>query len=162
MRNVVLNTTPLIVLCNIGHLGLLRELYGEVIIPDAVFKEISAKDDLVSRQVKKNLGWIHVKEETQSRQEDRAMYRAKLHDGEVEVMLLAQDVQADLVVLDDNAAKRTALYLGLNVTGTLGVLLKAKEKGLIEKVAPLAAKMMANGFYLDDDVLTLVLKNAGE
>lgn len=55
------------------------------------------------------------------------MYQAKLHAGEVEVMILAQEEPpANLVILDDNAAKKTAKYLGLKVTGTLGVLIKAK------------------------------------
>lgn len=48
------------------------------------------------------------------------MYRAKLHDGEVEVMILAQEKGADLVIIDDHAAKKTAKYLGLPVTGTMG------------------------------------------
>ena len=56
------------------------------------------------------------------------MYEAKLHDGEVEVMILAQEEpKADLVILDDNSAKKTAKFLELSVTGTLGVLVKAKQ-----------------------------------
>ena len=62
------------------------------------------------------------------------MYKAKLHAGEVDVMILAQaDPKADLVIIDDNAAK-TAKYLGLTVTGTLGVLIKAKQSGIISSV----------------------------
>ena len=54
------------------------------------------------------------------------VYKAKLHAGEVDVMILAQSKPpADLVIIDDNAAKKTAKYLGLKVTGTIGVLLKA-------------------------------------
>ena len=48
----------------------------------------------------------------------KQMYRAKLHDGEAEVMILAQEAStADLVIIDDNAAKKTAKFLGLHVTG---------------------------------------------
>ena len=64
---------------------------------------------------------------------EKKMYKAKLHDGEVEVMILAQERNADLVILDDNAAKKTAKYLGLTVTGTLGVLVKGKRQGIIER-----------------------------
>ena len=60
-------------------------------------------------------------------QSEKKMYRAKLHDGEVEVMVLAQEgKRADMVIIDDNAAKKTAKYLGLTVTGTIGVLLRKK------------------------------------
>lgn len=52
---------------------------------------------------------------------EKKMYKAKLHAGEVEVMILAQEQKADLVIIDDNAAKKTAKYLGLTVTGTLGI-----------------------------------------
>mgnify|MGYP007120226486 CR=1 FL=1 len=67
----------------------------------------------------KSLDWIRV--ERILSPSDKKMYQAKLHDGEVEVMILAQEgVRADLVILDDNAAKKTAKYLGLTVTGTFG------------------------------------------
>ena len=115
MRKEVLNTTPLIVLCNIGYLYLLRELYGEVMIPRAVFEEISIKHDFVYRQVADNLDWIRV--ERVRVREDRSMYRTGLHDGEVEVMLLAQDEEADLVILDDSPATRMALRLVLKNAG---------------------------------------------
>lgn len=90
------------------------------------------------------------------------MYRARLHDGEVEVMILAQELSADLVVIDDNAAKRTAKYLGLIVTGTLGVLLKAKQQGIVDKVHPLVSEMKRNGFYISSTLESIVLEQAGE
>lgn len=90
------------------------------------------------------------------------MYKAKLHDGEVEVMILAQEQDADLVVLDDNAAKKTAKYLGLTVTGTLGTLLKAKRQGIIDEIRPLLSEMRQNGFYVGADVESIVLEQAGE
>lgn len=75
----------------------------------------------------KSLDWIRV--ERILSPSDKKMYQAKLHDGEVEVMILAQEgVRADLVILDDNAAKKTAKYLGLTVTGTFGKVNKEQEK----------------------------------
>ncbi len=90
------------------------------------------------------------------------MYKAKLHAGEVEVMILAQEKGADLVIIDDDAAKKTARYLGLTVTGTLGVLLRAKEQGIIERVQPLLDAMERNGFYISPAVGAMVLEQAGE
>lgn len=120
MLRVIVNSTPLIVLSNINQLEILKNLYSEIYIPQAVYDEVTAKQDSACQQLKNNLSWIHVcniKNQNQKR-----MYQAKLHDGEVEVMILAQELPpADLVILDDNAAKKTAKFLGLKVTGSLGV-----------------------------------------
>lgn len=126
MRRVIVNSTPIIILCNIGLLDILKALYAEICIPEAVYREVTEKDDSACQVLKTALNWIHV--EKIANQSDKKMYKAKLHDGEVEVMILAQEGTADdLVVIDDNAAKKTAKYLGLKVTGTIGVLLKAKR-----------------------------------
>ena len=76
-------------------------------------------------------------------------------------MILAQQQKADLVIIDDNAAKKTAKYLGLTVTGTLGVLVKAKRLGIIEEVRPLLYEMRQNGFYISKEVAYMVLEQAG-
>lgn len=91
------------------------------------------------------------------------MYEAKLHDGEVEVMILAQEEpKADLVILDDNSAKKTAKFLELSVTGTLGILVKAKQLNYIEKVKPLMDALIANGFFVTQNVYSMVLEQTGE
>lgn len=90
------------------------------------------------------------------------MYKAKLHEGEVEVMILCQERQADLAIIDDNAAKKTAKYLGINVTGTLGVLLKAKQKGILKEIRPLISELKVNGFYISTEVEKIILECAEE
>ncbi len=159
MRKVIVNSTPLIVLCWIGRLNLLKEMYEEIIIPFAVYKEVTAKDDSVCMQIEAAGEWIHV--EQIKDHSEKKMYKAKLHEGEVEVMILAQQQKADLVIIDDNAAKKTAKYLGLTVTGTLGVLVKAKRLGIIEEVRPLLYEMRQNGFYISKEVAYMVLEQAG-
>lgn len=160
MPRVIVNSTPLIVLSDIGELDLLKNLYSEIYIPQAVFDEVTAKADSACQAIK-NSDWIHIakiKDQSQKR-----IYQAKLHDGEVEVMILAQEEpKADLVILDDNAAKKTAKFLGLKVTGSLGVILKAKKENHISNVMPLVNKMLANGFYIAQEVVDLVKKAAGE
>lgn len=161
MRRVIVNSTPLIALCNAGLLKLLKEIYGTITIPRAVFDEVTAKQDSACTQIKDNLDWITVEEIKDIA--DRKMYKAKLHAGEVDVMILAQsDPAADLVIIDDNAAKKTAKYLGLTVTGTLGVLLKAKRCGVISSVKDAICKIQSNGFYINDRIVKLVLEQAGE
>lgn len=117
-------------------------------------------EDSACKQIKIQRDWIHV-EAIRDRGEKK-MYKAKLHAGEVEVMILAQEQKADLLIIDDNAAKKTAKYLGLSVTGTLGVLLKAKRQGLIDKISPLLCEMRQNGFYIDSVLEAFVLEQAGE
>ncbi|MCD8131460.1 MAG: DUF3368 domain-containing protein [Lachnospiraceae bacterium] len=160
MRRVIVNSTPLIILCGIGQLELLKRLYGEIHIPLAVYHEITAKEDAVCAQVKNAGDWIYV--DTITDISEKKMYRAKLHDGEVEVMILAQEQKADLVIIDDNAAKKTAKYLELTVTGTLGVLLKAKKEGLVQEIRPILSEMKRAGFYVSGTVERYVLEAAGE
>lgn len=161
MRRVVVNSTPIIALSHIGKLDLLRQIYHEVYIPQAVYQEVSEKNDAASEALNKSLDWIHVL--SIKSPEDYAMYRAKLHAGEVEVMILAQETpKADLVIIDDNAAKKTAKFLGLPVTGTMGILLKAKKLGLIDEVAPLLDALKDSGFYISSNVVQIVLQQADE
>lgn len=161
MLKVVVNSTPLIVLCNIGMLSLLKEMYGEIIIPEAVYKEITAKMDSACIAVNQSMDWIKILKIPAN--EKLKIYRARLHAGEVEVMLLAQQLPvADLVIIDDNAAKTTAKFLGLKVTGTLGVLLKAKKLGLISSIRPLIEKIVQSGFYISDNIKNIILHSAGE
>lgn len=160
MPKVIVNSTPLIVLCGIGRLDILQKLYQEIFIPTAVYQEVTAIEDSACQQIMTACNWIHV-EQVQDDSEKK-MYKAKLHAGEVEVMILAQEQKANLVIIDDNAAKKTAKYLGLTVTGTLGVLLKAKRQRIIEKVYPLLSEMKRNGFYIDSQLEAIVLEQAGE
>ena len=160
MPKIIVNSTPIIVLCGIGRLDVLQKLYGEIRIPSAVYQEVTAMEDSACMQIKKAGSWIHVDSIRDG--SEKKMYKAKLHAGEVEVMILAQEQKADLVIIDDNAAKKTAKYLGLTVTGTLGVLLKAKSRGIVQEITPLVAEMKRNGFYIDSMLEAFVVKQAGE
>ena len=161
MRRVVVNSTPLLVLGNIGQLDILRSLYGKIIIPEAVYREVTEKEDAASKAVRSASDWIEI--ETVRDMSEYALYHARLHAGEVETMILAQQKPAaDLVVLDDNAARKTAEYLGLTVTGTIGILIKAKQNGIISQVGPLLKEIIQNGFYISDRLLSVILNAAGE
>lgn len=156
MRKVVVNTTPLIALAGIGQLELLHSLYGEILIPEAVMNETQSEP---ARSLVLNAEWI--RKRIILHPEKKTMYRARLHPGEVEVMILAEEEDADLVIMDDNTAKKTAKYLGFNVTGTLGVLVKAKKEGLIAEVAPFLKKLTEDGFFVDEKTADIALKAAG-
>ena len=81
MLKVVVNSTPLIILCNINLLYILKELYGEILIPEAVFNEVTAKQDTACQKLKTEIGWIKIIKIPQN--EKLKIYRARLHSGEV-------------------------------------------------------------------------------
>lgn len=161
MRKVVVNTTPLIALSHVGQLDLLKKLYEEIMIPEAVYHELSVKmESICKKTVDKSSDWIQV--EKIKNQMAKSMYKTQLHDGEVEVMILSKEIEADVVIIDDANAKKHAKYLGLPITGTLGVLIKAKQKGYIGELKPVLQRMVENGIYISQSLIELCLKQVGE
>ena len=161
MRRVIVNSTPLIALCHVNKLSVLKQLYGEITIPKAVYDEISVKSDSVcKKEVDESLEWIHI----QNIKNDmaKAMFKSQLHEGEVEVMILAMEQQADVVIIDDQNAKKYAKYLNLPVTGTLGILIKAKKNGFITELKPILDIMVKNGIYIKPSLIELCLKQVNE
>lgn len=161
MRKVIVNSTPLIALSGINRLTVLHELYGNVIIPRAVYNEINAKpESKCAKDLEKSLDWIIIDEIKNI--EAKTYYKTQLHDGEVEVMILAKEQMADLVIIDDNNAKKHAKYLGLTVAGTLAVLMKAKSLGYVDSIKPLLHKMVENHIYISPKLIAQCLQCVGE
>jgi predicted nucleic acid-binding protein len=159
-RIVVVNSTPIISLSTVQQLDLLRHLYGEVVIPAAVRSEVLAggprkvgANELAERP------WMKA---FSLRDPGRANLLSDLDRGEAEVIALAQELQAGLVIIDERLARRHAERLGLSLTGTMGVLLKAKEAGLIDRLEPLIRKIRAAGIRLGNELVRRVLELAGE
>lgn len=161
MRKVVVNTTPLIALSHVGQLDILRKLYGEIIIPEAVYREVSVKTESACKKaVDSSLSWIRV--EKIQNQMAKSMYKTQLHDGEVEVMILSLELGADVVIIDDANAKKHAKYLELPVTGTLGILIKAKQEGYVHELKPILHQMVENGIYISSKLTEMCLRQVGE
>ena len=161
MPKIVVNTTPLISLCYLERLDLLKLLYGNISIAQAVYDEITAKPDSIANvQINAAQKWINVVKI--KNEMAKVFYKSQLHDGEVETMILAKELNADLLIIDDKNAKKHAKYLGLNVTGTLGVLLKAKELGYITSIRPLIDKLLTKNIYIGNSIVQFCLKEAGE
>lgn len=150
MRKVIVNSTPLIVLGNAGLLEILQKLYGRILVPEAVYQEVTAKDDAAGMILLNGADWLRI-EEVQNKSDAR-IFSSRLHAGEVEVMLLAREQKADLLIIDDNAAKSTAKYLGMKVTGSLGVLLRAKQMGIIPDINDAMDQIILNGFYVSEEL----------
>jgi predicted nucleic acid-binding protein len=159
-RRVVVNTTPIIALSLIGELDLLRSLYGQVVVPPSVEAEVLAggRDGIGSSELQA-ASWVRVASLQDPR---RADLLADLDRGEAEVLALALELDADLVIIDERLARLHAKRLGLRLTGTLGVLLRAKQLGHVKAVAPLMGRRRQGGIHLSDRVVAKVLALADE
>ena len=157
MRAVV-DSTVLIALARAKLLELLKELFTEVVAPPAVWAEATEEGKEGSREILAS-EFIRVVEVR-----DRSLIPllARLDEGEAEAILLARELKADVVVLDDRDSRAAAKLLGLRVVGTAGLLVLAKRRGLIKEVRPVLELMRRKGFYLSDKVVREVLAEAGE
>ena len=158
MRKVISNTTPLIALSEIGKIHILRDLYGEIMIPQGVLDELKTEPGY--SEIRNNTDWVHVKDISDYSQ--KKMFTARLHKGEVETILLALEEEADLIILDDLLARKTAKYLDIPLTGTIGTIVKAKKAGYISNASHIIDQLIANGLYITDKVKQIALIEAGE
>ena len=93
---------------------------------------------------------------------EKASVYNRLDSGEAAVLALASEHEARLVIIDEKKARQEALKIGLPFKGTLGILLEAKEEGLIDKIKPLLIVLQENGIYLDESLIAYALREAGE
>lgn len=128
---VVVDNTPLVAFWALGRLDLIESLFGEILIPQAVYEEFVATAPEVRARALSSAPWIRVQTLDEPR---RALAYAGLDRGEAEVIALAEQRDARLVIVDDKRARHYARRLGFPLTGTLGVLLLAKEGVLIGSV----------------------------
>ena len=130
MSRWVINTSPLIFLGSLGRLELLRQEGREVYIPRAVAEEVAEKPDTAAQAVQLACTtWMRIQDVA-----DRTavnFVQAVLHKGEAETIVLATELQAEWLVMDDQEARRFANRCGLRAIGTLGILLAAKQNGRI-------------------------------
>lgn len=158
-RLVISNATPIIALALIGQLDLLQKLYGQVIIPPAVEVEILAGGQRAGATELPKAAYILTTPLLDPR---RADLLSDLDRGEAEVLALAQERQADLVIMDERLGRRHARRLGFTLTGVLGVLLRAKQQNHLGPLHPLITQLQQGGIRLSDPLVERVLELAGE
>ncbi len=154
----VSNTTPIISLSSIGKIELLRDIFDEIIIPQAVHEEIKAKQGYGYNEINSN--FIRVQSITNL--EHELLTSNKLDIGEAQTIILSEEIKADNTIIDENIGYALAKESGLNVIRTLSIILKAKEAGLIEEVKPLIEEMILKGRWYSKHVYYSFLSRAGE
>jgi uncharacterized protein len=159
---VVSDTSPLTNLAAIGQLGLLRTLFDEVHVPEGVWAELTApSSDWPGRDHVASAAWIQ-----RHAIHDLALVAALRDDldrGEAEAIALALSLHSDLVLLDEKEGRRVAQRLGLRVVGVVGLLIEAKERGLLPAIRPhLRALRQTAGFYVSEALYRYALELVGE
>jgi uncharacterized protein len=159
---VVSDTTPLIGLASIGRLELLQELFGDVYIPQAVFDETVTFGRAGSRakQEVASADWIHIVEI-----KDRLAVNVLLDEmdlGEVETIVLASEMNADWVLMDEKKGRRKLAQLNIPKIGTLGILLKAKQLGLVSNLKSELDGLQKSGFSVSPALIDEILKMVDE
>lgn len=155
---VVSNTTPLISLAEIGLLDALRQLYGAMIIPPTVLAEYQrGRAAHPQRPDLQGVSWISVQPAPAD-----PLVPSSLDAGERDAIALARALGASRILLDERAARAVATRLGLTVTGSAGILLAAKQIGIIPLVKPHLDQMVAQGRHIGTNVYEQILRQAGE
>jgi len=162
MNSVVSNATPLIYLAKIGRIGLLKGVFGEVLIPEKVKvevvdrgKERGEKDaSLVEKAIRK--GWLRILKT------ERIEVPIKLEAGELAVLSLAKAQGIREVLVDEASARMAARLLDLTPRGTVFILLKALEKGEIdlEEFLHILDELVKQGFRLKEEVFIEAIREA--
>jgi len=160
MPETVSTTSPIQYLHQAGFLELLPLLYGTIVIPEAVARELAeGRAAGVALPDPSRLAWMSIE---RAAEKEVLRIAADLGPGERAVLALGLRKPGCLLILDDALARSHARHLNLGVTGTLGVLLKAKALGRLPAVRPVLDKLETLRFRLDPATRAAVLKLAGE
>lgn len=144
------DTSCLIILTKIGALEILGQLYKTVIITQDIFHEY---DDTIP-------DWFLIQNaKDQYRQQ---LLEMQIDKGEASAIALAMEISDHIVILDDWKARKVTERLGLNVTGTMGVIIKAKNSGIISSIKPLIDKIKETNFRISEELEQIALEAANE
>ncbi len=158
---VVSDTTAISSLYRIGKLELLKILFHDIILPPAVFEELMELENFgYDIAAIKNADWIQVKHVTNHQ---LIFDLAKTLDlGESEAIALAQEIQADLLLIDEKRGRLKANELGIATTGLIGVITQLKKAGYIQAVKPLLDELRNTGFWIQESFYQKILTSEGE
>jgi uncharacterized protein len=155
---IISNATPLIAFARIGELTLLEGIVHHVTLPETVWGEVTVVTAHPGAEDIRQATWITVRAVTSVPAELLAL----LDRGEAEVIALAEELSAQEVLLDERAARAIAITRGLPVIGTAGLLVRAKDRGLIPAVRPFLSRMQAEGVRYSQRFLETLLGRLGE
>jgi len=147
---IISDTSCLIILQKIGHLHVLPKLYSHIYVTPSIVKEFGG--DLPIEIKVREAGDVNLIK-TLSQIVD---------EGEASAIALAFEIENSTLVLDDRKARKFASSLGLKITGTLAILVKAKRAGLLPSLKQIAEVLRKTDFRLSQEIIDKIIKEAGE
>ena len=154
---VVADASPLIYLSRVGVLEVLAELFGEVMVPRAVWAEVvDRRPSAPGLDVLTSAHWIRVVDT------ELAVTDLGLDAGETAAIQLALTLRAELLLIDERLGRRVAVARGITVRGTLGVLVQARRAGALPALRPVLERLVAEGFRISPALLREALAAVGE
>ena len=153
---IVSDTSPLCYLLLIDQIDVLRELYSVVVIPQAVSDELNSPESpsVIQNSIAQPPSWLQI----QTVDISSISGLEKLDPGERDAILLAEQLTAELVILDDKAARRIAGARGLKIIGLLGILKDAANSDLVD-LAIAFERLRAVGFWVAPSLLEQLLRD---
>lgn len=152
---IIGDSSALISLAVMDRLTLLEEIFEEVYIPQAVYDEVCIDTKLQSLKLKQFLTDKVIKVHLD-------IVKIGLGQGELEAITLYQNKKADFLLIDDKRAKSFAKLNSIQVIGSLGVILLAKEKGLIQSIRSDLEKLSSSNLFISQSLIEKILKEFGE
>jgi predicted nucleic acid-binding protein len=147
---IVSDTSCLILLDKIGKLDLLRSLFGKITITKIVANEFKQKlPEYIQIENPENITY-------------QKIFQSFIDIGEASVLALTMEKKNCLLIIDDNKGRREAKQLGLKYTGTLGILVIAKQKGLIKSLTEIIEDIRRTNFRLSDSLIEIAKKRCNE
>jgi len=157
----VVDTSPLIFLGKLGRLDLLKKGADVIHAPQAVLDEVQVKSDDATQAIEEAAhSWLVVREV--GNQSTVEILLADLDRGEAEAIVLAREIGADRLMMDDLDARRFARRVGLEVVGTMGLLLAARLRGEIPSIREEVERLQELGFRVSPSLVEAMLREAGE
>ena len=156
---VVSDTTAITNFYQVDLLKLMKTLFQEIIIPQSVYDELA----IIPKQknVIDNCSWIKIKKVKNKKM--LAKLSIKLDSGEAEAIVLAKELKADLIIIDEYLGRKVAKEQGLKIIGVLGILIIAKNNGNIAKILPIVDELIQKAkFRVNPKLLNKILKKVGE
>ncbi|MFY7798440.1 MAG: DUF3368 domain-containing protein [Dolichospermum sp.] len=158
---IVSDTTPLSELAKIGKLDLLHAVFGRVIIPQQVYAELTTENHPAVLAVKL-VSWLEVRSINNHELIKNLQLETDLDLGECSAIILAQELKADQLLIDEKAGRKVAISRGLPIVGLVGVIILAKEQGLIDSVKNIFDDLIIKGTRISPKIYNYALITAGE
>lgn len=155
---IIADTSALLALASCDSLTLLDTLFEEVRVPQAVFEECAVP----GKPQAEHLGQYLRDKVTDVDLATLVIAAAGLGQGELEAMALYKKLRADRLLVDDHRARKVARLNGIEIVGSIGVLLLARERALIPSIRPRLEEIRAAGIHLGSEVFSEALRLAGE